>query len=109
MSRVPDKVQQAVYARADYKCERCGIPIANIWHDPHHRRTAGMGGNKAAHFTENIALLCRPCHDWVGANSGAEAADTGWYVHQWEAPETVPMTNLAGERFIFDGDQVIYL
>lgn len=101
-----------VMKRADNACERCGISIVNHPGSVHHRRTKGMGGARAANRPENLAVLCGTgttgCHGWVGANPN-EAAATGWYVRQWEAPETVPMLDLFGHRFIFDGDRRVDL
>lgn len=112
MKRIPDKVRAAVLTRADGQCERCGHSVANIPASIHHRRTAGAGGNKHSHYIENLALLCGTgttgCHGWVTENPAA-AGETGWYVHQWEDPETVSMEDTEGCKFIFDGDQVIYL
>lgn len=92
-----------VMARADNCCERCGISVVNVPADIDHRKTRGMGGNRSANRPENCSLLCRDCHQWKHANPN-DAAATGWMVRQWEAPETVPMTDLYGHRFLFDGD-----
>ena len=97
-----------VMARADNSCERCGLSIVNQPGAIHHRRTRGMGGARDSNYAENCVVLCDPCHRWVGANPN-EAAATGWYVRQWEAPETVPMLDLFGHRFIFDGDRRVDL
>lgn len=96
-----------VMARADNCCERCGISVVNTPGSIHHRKTRGMGGNRNANQPENLTLLCGDgtsgCHGWVTANP-KDAATTGWYVRQWDDPETVPMVNIYGHRFLFDGD-----
>ena len=33
-----------------------------------------------------------------------EATKSGWYVHQWDDPETVPLTNIYGHTFLLDGE-----
>ena len=33
-----------------------------------------------------------------------DAAATGWYVRQWDDPETVPLTNIYGHTFLLGGD-----
>lgn len=98
--------------RAGGKCERCGISIVNIPASVHHRRTRGMGGTKKPETPENLAVLCGTgttgCHGWVGANP-ADAAEAGWYVHQWDDPETVPMTTTDNRQFILDGEEKVWL
>ena len=98
-----DAVRQAVWARADNCCERCGLSIVNQPGAIHHRRTRGMGGSRRSNYAENCVVLCDPCHTWVGANPN-DAAETGWYVRQWDDPETVPLTNIYGHTFLLDGE-----
>ena len=92
-----------VMARADNSCERCGLSIVNQPGAIHHRRTRGMGGARDSNYAENCVVLCDPCHRWVGANPN-DAAATGWYVRQWDDPETVPLTNIYGHTFLLEGD-----
>ncbi len=96
-----------VMARADNSCERCGLSIVNQPGSIHHRRTRGMGGNRAANHPTNCVVLCGTgttgCHGWVGANPN-DAAATGWYVRQWDDPETVPLTDIYGHTFLLEGD-----
>lgn len=96
-----------VMARADNACERCGVSIVNQPGSIHHRKTRGMGGNRAANHPTNCVVLCGTgttgCHGWVGANPN-DAAATGWYVRQWDDPETVPLTNIYGHTFLLNGD-----
>ena len=97
-----------VMARADNCCERCGISVVNVPADLDHRRTRGMGGAKHANHPANISLLCRDCHQWKHDQPN-EAHRTGWMVRQWEDPETVPLTDLYGHRFLFDGERRVDL
>lgn len=95
-----------VMARADNCCERCGISVMDNPGSIHHRRTRGMGGARYANRPENLTLLCGTgttgCHGYITEHPN-DAAATGWYVRQWEDPETVPLTDLYGQRFLFDG------
>lgn len=109
MSRpLPIKVRMRVSQRSGMRCERCGRNVVDFPSSAHHRRTKGMGGAINADFIENLAHLCgdgvRGCHGWVTANP-EQAAETGWYVHQWENPADVVMTNLNGDKFLFSGDR----
>tara|TARA_R110000868_G_scaffold57162_1_gene176805 strand:+ start:3956 stop:4267 length:312 start_codon:yes stop_codon:yes gene_type:complete len=100
--------------RADNCCERCGVGVADIPASIHHRKPRRMGGTKdpAINAAENLALLCGTgttgCHGWVESNR-AEAKGLGWLVADWESPETVPMSDLYGHRFIFDDDRRVDL
>jgi len=91
-----------VMVRANNACERCWLSIVNQPGSIHHRRTRGMGGNRLSNYVENCVVLCEPCHTWVGANPN-EAAATGWYVRQWDDPETVPLTDVYGHTFLLEG------
>ncbi len=97
-----------VMARADNCCERCGISVLNVPADIDHRRTRGMGGNRNANTEANLSLLCRGCHQWKHDNPD-DAHESGWYVRQWEAPETVPLIDLYGHTFFFDGESRVDL
>lgn len=71
-TRVPVKVRELVYARAEERCERCGIrPYAGSLH---HRRPRGMGGDSRleTNLPANLLLLCGSgvtgCHGWIEDN-----------------------------------------
>jgi len=102
--------KRAIMKRADNCCERCGVSVVNVPADIDHRRTRGAGGSLRAStdHASNGACLCRDCHEWKHSHPN-EARETGWYVRQWEAPETVPMSDLYGHRFIFDDDRRVDL
>jgi hypothetical protein len=95
--------------RAANCCERCGQSVLDIPASIHHRQARGMGGtrNAATNKPWNLVLLCGTgttgCHGWVESNR-AEAKKTGWLVSKWEAPETVPMADAYGQRFLLDED-----
>lgn len=102
--------QQTVWDRANHRRERCGVSAANHGGQIHHRLARSMGGSRGdwINHPTNLALLCAACHRSVEANPTRSKAD-GWKVSQWESPETVPMVNLLGERFIFDDDARVNL
>jgi 5-methylcytosine-specific restriction endonuclease McrA len=53
-------------------CERCHA-AASV--DVHEIQTRARGGSLLD--PENLAALCRPCHDWIGREPRA-ATDEGW-------------------------------
>lgn len=57
---------------------RCDL----VLHDPHERLPRGRGGS----ITDptNILLVCRSCHDWIGAND-REACELELSEHSWGA------------------------
>ena len=80
----------------------------------HHRKPRKMGGTRRPdiNFLPNLVLLCGTgttgCHGWIEANRKAAKA-TGWLVPDWEAHETVPLTDAYGQRFLLDGDRRVDL
>lgn len=106
--------RQVVIDRADFRCERCGKRLLNKGASIHHRIPRGAGGTKdpLINHPVNLALLCGTgttgCHGWVESNR-SEAYATGWLVHRWEDPSTVLITDLHGNRFIFDDHKRIDL
>ena len=106
-----DAVRQAVWARADYCCERCGIGCAwGTGGQIHHRRPRGMGGTRRAssNTAPALALLCPTCHGEIESNRD-QAREEGWLVRQGDDPEQIILTDLFGNRFIFDGDRRVDL
>jgi len=54
------------YSQGDYiPCEVCTSPAVDI----HHISPRGMGGSKTKDVIENLAGLCRKCHDKTRAAS----------------------------------------
>ena len=73
-----------------------------------------MGGTKdpAANDVPNLALLCGTgttgCHGHIESHRTQAKAD-GWIVPKWENPQTVPMSDVFGNRFLFDGTERVDL
>lgn len=91
----PNKdIREAVWARADNLCERCGgtVDIYSI----HHRRRRGMGGTKCKWINDisNLILLCGSattgCHGYVESHR-EESYLNGWLLRNGELPWEVPI------------------
>ena len=59
---IPKAVRDAVWARAEGKCEECGGFGDFRGLVPHHRKPKGMGGSKRVETAEDLELLCGKCH-----------------------------------------------
>jgi len=59
-------------------CHRCGQRKATDGHELRRRSAAGSTVDEA-----NIRLVCRPCHNWIGANP-REAIETGWAISRFK-------------------------
>jgi hypothetical protein len=104
----PSRATRAeVMLRAGNCCERCGVPVADVPGSVHHRQARGMGGTKdpTTNAAPNLALLCGTgttgCHGHIESER-TEAKKDGWLVSKWEDPETVPLRDIYGHRFLFD-------
>ena len=90
-----------VYARAQERCERCGVYAYGG--SLHHRRPRGMGGSKRpeTNGAANAFLLCGHatspdgCHRWV-ENHRTEALELGLLVLQSQNPAEVPVLTRHG-------------
>jgi 5-methylcytosine-specific restriction protein A len=93
-----DKVRQAVYARANQSCERCGTSAGPF--NVHHRKPRGMGGTRdvSINFATNLVLVCgngssggdSTCHGWIETNRRKALAD-GWLVPRTAVPADTPV------------------
>ena len=95
-------VVEAVYERAAWSCERCGIgvgPRRGVEHHIHHRRPRAAGGTsrRDTNLPSNLLLLCPPCHDAVESRR-AEALNAGWLVPQGSDPAETAVL-LSGDRW----------
>lgn len=95
----------AVMARAGNCCERCGRSIADYPADLHHRKPRRSGGTSdpAINDPHNVVAICRDCHDEIESHRTKALAD-GWIVASWDEPETVPLRDVYGQRFLLDDD-----
>lgn len=86
--------RSTVLLRCAGRCERCGISIANVPADVHHRRPRGMGGTRdpEIHSPSNLVVICRGCHGWVESHR-SEAMHDGWLVPRRDprTPGDVPI------------------
>jgi hypothetical protein len=85
----PLEVRNTIRARAENRCEVCGLyVIAEL----HHRRARGMGStNRPETNTASNGLgTCRECHRLIEGNRGL-ASTCGWLVDQYTDPASVPV------------------
>jgi len=59
---IPLATRSFVWARAEGKCEQCGSTGDFRGLAIHHIIHKGMGGSKRLDNSENLILLCAPCH-----------------------------------------------
>lgn len=95
--------RMSVFARAGFKCERCGKALGGGEHvSVHHRQPRGMGGthNAQVNSLSNLMALCGSgttgCHGWIEMNR-AIALEEGWLVSKWGDPSTIPV-NVKGTK-----------
>lgn len=95
-THVPKTIRDAVLARDDWRCQRCGRDISNgLPYSLQHRRPRGMGGSKLLHTMANLVTLCGTatspghCHSAVEGDRGSKA--TGWLVPNGATPENWPV------------------
>jgi len=96
---IPKPIRDAVLARDEHTCQRCGRYIGNNCGVPYslqHRRPRKMGGSKLLHTMANLVTLCGTatspghCHSAVESNRIA-AKDRGWLVPDGVTPEVWPV------------------
>lgn len=91
----------ALVHRDEGRCVVCGEQAT----DPHHRRNRGMGGatrSLRAHALSRLVLLCRPCHDRVGAEPAWAERCGLWIRHDVRPEYAVPL--LYRGVWVFLGD-----
>jgi hypothetical protein len=96
-------------------CRRCGRDLTDFPASVHHRQPKGSGGGSAARYdrVENEVVVCGTgttlCHGWIHGHPKPAYA-TGWLVHRWDDPGTVPLVPLTGSHFTLTEEaEVIYL
>ena len=113
-SRFPAEVRSTILHRAGMCCERCGTSSSDWtgW-SVHHRRPAGMGGDRRpeARGAANGLLLCGSgvtgCHGWVESNR-TEAYGLGLLVPRPLIPAGIPV-QIVGKRWVLLDDDGNYI
>lgn len=95
-SKVPKRIRDAVLARDDYCCQRCGagLRVSEGDYSLQHRDNRGMGGSKAKHTMANLVAMCGSgttgCHGHVESEP-LESDRLGWSVPNGADPECWPV------------------
>ena len=104
--RMPASTVNAVKARSQGRCERCGKSESLRW-SLHHRKPRGMGGSRDPMINSpaNVILLCgsgtEGCHGWVESNR-QECYESGLLVHRNDDPSEIPVTLRYGDVYLDD-------
>jgi len=77
LNGVRRKAVAALHGAAPW-CARCGRSDAPL--DAHEFLRRSQGGDPS----RPDVLICRTCHDWIGANPSQAVAD-GWAKWSWQA------------------------
>lgn len=67
-------VRQMCLVRDNYKCQRCGVSIADVELHAHHIEGA-VQQPMLANDIENTITLCKSCHEWVHLQKGCTRYD----------------------------------
>lgn len=96
--RVEDDIRFQVFARAFYRCERCGGAITSSGVSVHHRQPRKMGGSKRPelHQPANLIVLCGSgttgCHGWVESHRH-QARESGYLIYAIDNAEDIPFVD----------------
>jgi hypothetical protein len=110
--RPSDATFDKVAERDQGRCASCGLNIVgqrSIDFSLHHRRPAGMGGDRTAvtHGTANLVLLhgsgTTGCHGYVESNR-TESYDLGLLVHRYDSPDEVAIEHAVHGLVLLDND-----
>lgn len=110
MAGVPQATRLLVYARAQERCEICGVYAYGG--SLHHRRPRGMGGSKRPETNQasNLLLLCGSgttgCHGTTEA-ARLDAIDAGRILRQGQTPADVPVLTRHGLVLLDDAGNYI--
>lgn len=80
---ISDSVRQTVRQRDGYECVRCGRAESETQLEIHHIIPAASGGD---HTVDNLATLCRDCHQQAHGGTGMGTTDTAYNTKEefWE-------------------------
>ena len=94
---VSQAIRNEVLRRSNFRCEKCGIHLAEgFYYSIHHRTPRGMGGTreKRLNLPSNLVAICGSgttgCHGWIEHNR-SEAEDAGWLVSRYQECAEVPL------------------
>lgn len=102
-----EKMREAVLARDDYTCQRCGRDISNQPYSLQHRLPRGRGGTNTMC---NLVTVCGSattpdmCHDDIENQARLRAAREGWLVPNGYTPE-VWVVKRFGESWEMPGEK----
>jgi hypothetical protein len=107
-SRFSESVRSTILHRAGLCCEKCGTSTSDWsgW-SVHHRRPAGMGGDRRPEVktAANGLLLCGSgvtgCHGWVESNRD-EAYERGLLLRRHQIPVDEPVQLRRGRVLLDD-------
>ena len=101
------KTREAIFQRAYFECENCGVEKHTFGFSIHHRKPRGMGGTskKEINNPSNLILLCGSgttgCHGWVESNR-EKAYELGLLVKQSQNPADVIFHDMSGNKWQID-------
>jgi hypothetical protein len=105
--KVSDEVRFLCFARAGYRCERCGKSGTAFGFSLHHRRPRMMGGTLRLHIHQPawLIVLCGSgvdgCHGWVESNRD-QARDDGYLLFAIDNGEEIPFKDIEGRYWYLD-------
>ena len=96
---IPHKVRDALRARSQGRCERCGQMADRL--DAHHRQQRSCGGQDVL---SNLVHVDRMCHDRIHDTNDY---DDGWLVRSWDDPRDVPIRLWLGLVRLSEGGEAV--
>lgn len=99
----PSPAAMEAVRKRDGGCVRCGRSGGNT----HHRKLRVHCTKAEVHLLTNMIVLCGSgttgCHGWVHRHP-EESYKAGWLVRSWEDPESVPVFDWIGDRWLLHDD-----
>lgn len=110
--KVSEETRFLVFARANYRCERCFKELHGVFGvSVHHRRPRMMGGSRNAelHLAANLIVLCGSgntgCHGWVESHRD-KAREHGYLIQRVQNAHEIPFRDNAGVWYLIDNDGI---
>lgn len=100
------ETKEAIYRRADGRCDRCGLRVINGMHF-HHRKPRRLGGSvdPMTGLPSNGLLLHPSCHDFIESRRKV-AAQLGFLLSHGSVPRDVPVYLWNGWHYLNDDGTV---